>query len=322
MRILLPLGFLRKKRNVLDFMASITLNEDLGNTKVLVTGAGGLVGHAVCDLLYQKRIPFIGVYRSPTEKKKWDCRVGDIAKENLDKLLTDVNISSVIHCAALIPNVNHSFEECFQVNTAIDLKVAKYIRDYNVGRLVFLSTTNIYGGNDHIIDEDSPLKIDNLYGEAKANSEILFSSIPNTITISLRINAPYHYTQKNDTVLKLFINSILNDRDILYHGSGIRQQDFTYISDVASAVVSSLKNGSLGPYNIAGDNPISMKDLAELILSKVPGSRSKIFRSGFPDLQENQKAFFNISKAKRELAWEPLMELNEGIDEWIKYLTK
>ena len=84
----------------------------------------------------------------------------------------------------------------------------------------------------------------------------------------------------------------------------------------------SLKTNTTGIYNIASGNPVSMKNLAELILSKVPGSDSKISSSGIPDPQENHKALFDTTKAKKELGWQPSISLSDGIDEWIKYLKQ
>jgi len=41
-----------------------------------------------------------------------------------------------------------------------------------------------------------------------------------------------------------------------------------------------------------------------------------------PDAQENHKALFNISKAKKDLRWQPKIKLSEGIEEWVKFLNE
>ena len=180
----------------------------------------------------------------------------------------------------------------------------------------------MYGISNEVINEDTELKIDNLYSRAKVNSEELFFNMKNTEVIALRINAPYHYSQKTNTVLKIFINKVVNGEDISYHGTGKRQQDFTHVKDIAASVMCSLKTNNTGIYNIASGNPVSMKDLAELILSKVPCSGSKLSSSGIPDPQESHMALFDITKAKKELGWQPSISLSDGIDEWIKYVKQ
>lgn len=291
--------------------------------RILITGAGGLLGNSVCHLLHKLNLPIIALYKNkPQEKILWTYNYGDIEKDNLQKNFEHQNISTIIHCAAIIPNEQNTFENCYRINTVIDKNISDYVVKNNVRKLIFTSTTNMYGISTMIINETSELKIDNLYSRAKLKSENLFFSLKNVEAISLRINAPYHYSQKSKTVLKIFIENIINDKDVSYHGSGARQQDFIHVKDVASAVLSSLRINKTGIYNIASGNAINMKDLAELILSKVPESKSKIKSCGFPDPQEEHKALFDITKAKAELSWQPKISLNEGINEWIKYIQQ
>lgn len=292
-------------------------------SRILITGAGGLLGSSICQTLYKQHFPILPLYKStPACKLLWDYACADIEKNGLEDALAAYNISAIIHCAALIPGNDHSFAVCGEVNAAIDKNISRYVIKNKIEKLVFISTTNMYGVSDKVIDENTELKIDNLYSRAKANSENLFIGIKNTETTALRINAPYHHSQKSNTVLKIFINKIMNGEDIFYHGTGARQQDFTHVTDIAAAVTCSLKTGTEGIYNIAAGKAISMKNLAGLILSKVPGSKSKIFPSGKPDEQENHKALFDITRAKLQLGWQPSIPLSDGIDEWIKYLKR
>jgi UDP-glucose 4-epimerase len=291
--------------------------------KILVTGAAGLVGHAVCQLLKTQKLPFVAFYRDePTQNLGWDYVCGDITRCDMQGILSLHNISSIVHCAAAIPNEKNSFSACYQINAAIDKNIAEYLVATAIPKLVYISTTNLYGISGEIITESSAVNIENMYSQAKLESEQMFSSINSTAAVLLRINAPYHYTQTSDTVLKIFINKALAGEDILYHGTGRRQQDFTHVSDIAAAVLGALKAEKTGIYNIAAGNPVSMKNLAALILSKVPQSKSKIIPSGLPDAQENHKALFNINKAKNYLHWKPVIKLDAGIEEWIKYLQQ
>ena len=291
--------------------------------KILVTGAAGLVGHAVCKLLQTQKLPFVAFYKTePAGNPGWDYVCGDIAKCDMQHILSVHNISSVVHCAAAIPNEKNSFSECYQVNSAIDKSVAEYVVAAAIPRLVYISTTNLYGISGAVITESSPVNIENGYSQAKFESEQMFSNIKTTSVASLRINAPYHYTQLSNTVLKIFINNIISGKDISYHGTGNRQQDFTHVDDIAAAVLCALKEKKTDIFNIAAGNPVSMKDLAALILSKVPHSKSKIIPSGLPDAQEDHKAIFNITKAKNYLGWKPVVQLDAGVEEWIKYLKQ
>jgi nucleoside-diphosphate-sugar epimerase len=289
--------------------------------KILVTGAGGLIGNAVCHLLYDLKQPFLALYRiKPIPDPAWDFVYGDIAKDNLHDILAYHTITEMVHCAALIPNKETNFSECYKINSSIDKRVAEYLLAGTIRKFVYISTTDLYGISGEMITENSAANIGNPYSQGKLESEQLFFGMNSLSAISLRINAPYHFTQVTDTVLRIFINGILSGHDIFYHGTGSRCQDFTHVKDITAAVVGALKATTTGIYNISSGNPISMKDLASLILSKVPASKSRIRASGQPDPQEFHKALFNIQKAENELHWKPLIPLNEGLDQWIKYL--
>lgn len=289
--------------------------------KILVTGAAGLIGQAVCQILLAKKLPFVAFYRKePGQLPNWDYVLGDLQECRLKEILSAHNISSIVHCAAAIPNKKNSFSACYQINSAIDQNIAEFIVTVAIPKLVYISSTNLYGISGEIITELSPIIIENDYSKAKFESEQMFSALNLKSFLSLRINAPYHYTQVSDTVLKIFINNAFSGKDITFHGTGSRQQDFTHVNDIAVAVLCALCSDKTGVYNIASGYPISMANLGTLILSKLPGSKSKIVASGLPDAQESHKALFNVDKAKNELKWEPAISLEAGIEEWIKYL--
>ncbi|MEP6927685.1 MAG: NAD(P)-dependent oxidoreductase [Ginsengibacter sp.] len=299
------------------------ISKQNSEARILITGAGGLIGSAFCRFLYEHGFPILALYRSkPKEKLLWDYACINIEKDDLQNLLSDQKFFAIVHCAAVIPNDQYSYENCYDINTVIDKKISGYAIANKIKKFIFISTTNIYGISEEVINEDTVLKINNSYSQAKINSEEQFFNMKKTEVIALRINAPYYYSQKTNTVLKIFINNIVKGEDISYNGTGARQQDFTHVMDIAAAVMCSLKTTKPGIYNIASGHPVSMKNLAELILSRVPDSKSKIFSSGLPDVQENHKALFDITKAKKELSWRPSISLSEGIDEWIKYLKQ
>jgi len=296
----------------------------IGN--ILLTGAGGLVGSAVRRKLNKKNISYIGLYRKIINaqedhpEKKVEV---DLGKNNsLQALVNKGDI--IIHCAAAIPTANCSFEECYLRNKIIDNHIFTLAKQKKIKKLIFISTTNLYGTSDKIISEDSELKIDNLYAQGKFESEKMFYGLrENGIeVILLRINAPYHFTGYLNTVLKIFIEKALNDLDIVYHGTGSRQQDFTHADDVAEAVIACIFSDKSDVYNISSGTPISMKSLAEMICQLVPTFKGEVRSAGIPDQQENNKAIFEIRKAKRELNWSPRICIKEGVEEWIKNKQK
>ena len=191
-------------------------------------------------------------------------------------------------------------------------------------RIVYISGTSLYGQNSsRLMYETDHLSLSgNAYLTQKSLSEKLFLSEHKDVII-LRVSAPYHYSMTANTVLKIFIEKALSNQDIFFHGSGNRMQDFTHTTDIAHAVLNSISNsGANGIYNISSGDPISMKELAILVVDTVPECTSNVLASGQPDLQENYKALFDITKAEKELHWKPNISIKEGVEEWIEKCKK
>lgn len=288
---------------------------------ILLTGSAGLVGHSVAGLLTQKNIQFIGTYNQYSKNITWPAIKTDLGKDDLQVSFAEYSFDTIIHCAGKIPDDKNTYEDCYLKNGEIDDAVIEYAAGNGVKKFIFISTTNLYGFTDKLITEDSKTKIENLYSERKQETENRILNQSNFRSIILRINAPYGEYQKTNTVLKIFVEKALANEDIKYHGTGSRQQDFTHVNDIAEAVLDCLKyQGGNDVFNISAGKPVSMKLLAEIVLSLVPESTSKIEESGLADIQENYRALFDISKAKEKLNWIPGISLKEGVGKLINHL--
>ena len=292
------------------------------NKTVMVTGANGLIGQAICNCLFKKKIDVLAVYRTPPVKTPdWKFIIWNIEEQNTPH--NNISPEYIIHCAASVPKFNtvEHYKEVAGKNEIIDNNILRFAGKNN-SALIYTSGTSVYGfGRNGKIKEDVFLDpLDNPYFNEKSEAEKLFYSKLDNVSV-LRISAPYEPGMSANTVLKLFITKALTNENILYHGSGKRQQDFIHTDDIAEAVWKSITKGkNKATYNIGSAKPISMKKLAELIVSKIPGCKSLILPSGSIDPQENYKAQFDISKAFRELNWIPKIDLDAGIEKWIKYL--
>jgi UDP-glucose 4-epimerase len=293
----------------------------MNNTKIVVTGAGGLIGSQTIKLLYTLGYPVIGVYRKELyEKPHWECVYTDLSANSLNGLID--NVSVVIHCAAAIPKNFNETDVIYQQNKNIDKNVLDFVTANNAG-IIFISSTSLYGATGKLNFEEDIIIIKDKYSLGKFETELNILQLPVNPKIILRVNAPYGPQQKHTTVLKLFIEKAISGKDIFYYGNGCRQQDFTYVDDVANAVLQALQSSNVnGIYNISRGKPISMKELAKLIAGQIPGYKGKISSSGEPDPQENYKARFSIDKARLQLKWYPEISLKEGIKKWIKYADK
>ena len=291
---------------------------------ILVTGAGGLVGQYAVSLMAEKPFKVTALYRTLPPKglnHNWNRVKTDLQKRDCLSDLRSIKADIVVHCAAVLPT---QFEGdldriAANINRQIDEHVLEYSQEIQA-KLIFISTASLYGGKKNPCNEESPVAIKGSYLEAKFETELKIKELIDHYII-LRINAPYAPEQRNKTVLQIFIKRALKNLNLIYHGSGTREQDFTHASDVARAIFCSVgKVNVKGIFNIASGKPISMKKLANKVIKNVHKSSSKVFASGELDFQEKYRANFDISKALSLLGWEPKVTLDEGIKRWIKYL--
>jgi nucleoside-diphosphate-sugar epimerase len=294
------------------------------NRNILATGASGLIGSYAVKALHKEGYFVTALYRKPEAEYPWRAIQGDLLDNDTIMVLRSIDFDSVVHCAAMLPGQFHgeNADHVSQLNLQIDERIVNLCQRKNC-QLVYMSGTSVYGyGNGSHLTEEADLSPIGPYAEAKAKSERRILDELSNHSIILRVSAPYGPGQRTRTVLRVFIERALADLDLMYHGSGKRQQDFTAAHDVADAIVCAVSKMDVnGIFNISNGNPISMRDLAELVV-RVLSSKSRIVPSGRPDSQEDYRALFDISKASRILRWHPTVSLEKGICQWAEYLRK
>lgn len=292
--------------------------------KIVVTGGTGLIGSALVSKL-KEDFSVYSIDRKGTDKKNLFSNVNylnlDLSSKDCISTLENLKPKIIIHCAAIIPGKNTTKESIKKINSNIDANIILLSKKLN-SYLIFMSSTIIYGysNNTFNINEETALKAISSYAEQKIESERLIMNMVNRYLI-LRINAPYGQPTANETVLTIFCQQAIQNKPLLYHGSGTRMQDFTHINDISNLIYCQLKSKIFtnGVFNISSGKPISMLNLAKLVV-KTAESNSEVKASGQIDLQEEYKADYSIKKAKIQLNWEPKITLRKGISELIKIM--
>lgn len=281
---------------------------------ILLTGAKGLIGSAIEKKLIAHQVEYTAVVRqhisNPRQIK------ADLAEDCRELLGLEPKV--IIHCAAVVPNASVLETHCKEVNRKIDRNVIS-LASNSKALLVYLSGTSVYGfGEFNDVKEDVILK-ENLspyvHGKLLTEQEISKAGLRSVI---LRVSAPYGDNLKHPTVLKTFIESAINNKDLLFYGTGQRKQDFTHVSDIGDVAINVLNRNVTGTFNISYGSPVSMLELAHLVVSRITGCTSRIVASGKPDPQEGYRASFDTSSARKLLDWNPKISIQEGIDQIIK----
>ncbi|MFX0115100.1 MAG: NAD-dependent epimerase/dehydratase family protein [Candidatus Hodarchaeota archaeon] len=294
-----------------------------------MTGAGGFIGKNTCIFLSKTGHKVIPLLRSVSQagalNEKYETVVAcDLSKSYSLEAAKKSKPDIVVHLAAKLPTsfFGGEVKRIADINRKIDDNILHFCRNIGVGAL-YASTCSVYGRDEGEIKVESskchPLgdyAEEKLYGERLGEELLEREGLQFT---SLRINAPYGPGQRTRTVLNIFVERAIEGSPLLYHGSGTRQQDFTYVKDIAEAIFHAIERGKSGVFNISGGEPVTMKQLGELVVRSVNGCQSVIQASGEEDPQEGSTALFSIEKAKSELGWVPRTSLESGVKEFVMH---
>ena len=283
--------------------------------RILVTGAGGLIGSQVLKRLHDSGDEVFGIYRQPPIKEiAGNYSVVDLLSEDaLDRLFEAGEFDAVVHCAAVLPGTSLSGIGKVSRNREIDEVVAKFCSKLNaIG--VYISSSIVYGNDLRRAPNEGAMVPNSLmiYALQKLRGEKLFGESCSR-AVSLRVCAPYGPGQRNQTVLWTFIEHALAEQPLLYNGTGVRSQSFTHVEDIAAAIETSIYSNASGIFNIAGERDISTKELAKIVVGAVPNCKSEVRASGQPDLQEGYRGVFDCKRAFNILNWRPRIGIEEGI---------
>jgi dTDP-glucose 4,6-dehydratase len=119
-----------------------------------------------------------------------------------------------------------------------------------------------------------------------------------------------------------FLTQALHGKPLTIYGDGSQSRSFCYVDDEIRGILALLDSDLVGPVNIGNPAEFSVRHLAELVL-EVTGSSSEIVHEPLPVDDPTQRQP-DITCARRELGWEPVVDLREGLTrtaEWLARVT-
>ena len=198
-------------------------------------------------------------------------------------------------------------------------------------RILLASTSEVYGDPKIHPQPESyrgnvnPIGIRSCYDEGKRIAETLcfdYLRKHRTDIKVMRIFNTYgpRMLPNDGRVVSNFILQALNGHPLTVYGQGKQTRSFCFVSDLIGGMNSLMNSQHNGPVNFGNPNEITIKELAELIIMKINPNLKIIYK----DLPEDDplKRKPNIDFAKKELNWEPTVNINEGLDKTIKYFKE
>jgi len=310
-------------------------------SEILVTGGAGFIGSHIVDRLLDEGFKVRVLDSLSTgekknlaphkNKKSFQFIEGDIRNFDLVKK-TVKGVNAVIHEAALV-SVTRSVENPLlsnEINVTGTLNLLKACVDAHVKRFVYASSCAVYGDTETLPNHEklapkplSPYAVDKLAAENYAK---VFHNVYGLETVSLRYFNVYGPRQKYGPysgVISIFINRLLENKPPIIYGDGEQTRDFINVKDVVEANMLALsKREAVGEvFNISTGEAITINKLTETI-QKLMGKTSLKPVHAEPRPGDIKHSYGDITNARRNLEYEPRVQLENGLSELVKSYSK
>ena len=279
--------------------------------KVLVTGASGFLGNAVCAELRERDHEVAALVRRPGSEPA-GCRAaaGDLTDaEALARVLAETRPECVIHLAAEIASQRDA-GRIREVNVEGTRRLLDACAAIDGPRFVFASTVVTGDAHGAELSEESELPVETAYGRSKQEGEALVraSGLPNVI---LR---PSHVYGAGGWYADEFVKRLRQPGRFAVVGRGDNWWDVVRVEDVAAASVAAAERAASGAvYHVVDDAPIRYFDFVALTAQalgvgrprRIPVALARLVAGRDPVTAVVRSARSRNDRIKAELGWSP-----------------
>jgi UDP-glucuronate decarboxylase len=310
----------------------------LTRKRVLVTGGAGFLGSHLCERLIRDGDDVLCVDNYFTGRKDNIAHLmGDPHFEAMRHDITFplyVEVDEIYNLACPASPVHYQYDPVQTTKTSVIGAINMLGLAKRVGaKIMQASTSEVYGDPTvHPQTEDyrgnvNPLGPRACYDEGKRCAETLFFDYlrqhRTRIKVARIFNTYGPRMHPNDgRVVSNFIVQALRGEEITLFGDGSQTRAFCYVDDLIDGFVRLMATGDemTGPINLGNPHEIAVKELADRVI-RLTNSRSRIVYRDLPQDDPLQRCP-DITRARRDLGWEPSVALDDGLARTIAYFDR
>lgn len=313
--------------------------------RILLTGGAGFIGSHVAEELIRRGtklsiVDNLDNFYAPSRKRLnlqeiqnagsyefFEADVRDM--DALRKVAERVQPEIVIHLAARA-GVRPSIEQPAlyeSVNVAGTVNLLEIAREFKVQRLIFGSSSSVYGIANTVpfCEDDLKTRPISPYAATKLAAELMcytYTHLYGLTTLCLRFFTVYGPRQRPDLAIHKFTALIEAGKPIPVFGDGSMGRDYTYVDDIVSGVVASLEYTPqpklpFEVFNLGNSNPVRLR---ELIAQLETATGKKARQEPLPDQPGDVPiTWANIDKAKRLLGYSPKTSMEQGLRNFVAW---
>jgi UDP-glucose 4-epimerase len=305
--------------------------------RILVTGGAGFIGSHVVDayIAAGHEVAVLDNFSTGDEANLNPAaqvhRVDLRDQAGVEKAVASFRPEIVNHHAAQSEVPKSVADPGFdaQVNIVGGLNLLKACVDHNVNKVIFISTGGALYGEPDVVpaDEDHPVRPLSPYGTSKFSFEQYLGTFKRTFGLEFTVlryaniyGPRQDFYAEEGRVVAIFASRMLAGKAVTIDGDGEQSRDMLHVGDAATANLAALERGDGEIFHISTGEPVSVNDLFRKLailtdykLQPKMGPRRKgdVYRIALDN-----------TRARRDLGWQPRVNLEEGLSLTVDYFRE
>lgn len=308
------------------------------NKRILVTGGAGFLGSHLCERLVAEGNEVLCLDSFFTGSKDnirhlMDNNNFEIIRHDIEFPIY-IEVDEIYNLACPASPTHYQYNPIHTNKTSVlgAINMLGLAKRSNA-KIMQASTSEVYG--DALVHPQSesywgnvnPIGIRSCYDEGKRCAETLFFDYLRVHNLKIKVARIFNTYGPNmhpldGRVVSNFIIQALKGEDISIYGDGSQSRSFCYVDELIDAFIKLMASvdSFTGPVNTGNPLEFTIKELAEKVIHLTNSSSTLTFKPLPSDDPKQRQP--DITLAKKELNWEPIIQLEEGLKKTIPYFEE